>query len=283
MFDSPLRGMCIMFFGGGKMLKIGEFSILTKTTVKTLRYYEKEGILKPSYIDKETGYRYYKKEKLCELSKILELRSLGITVKNIKIILDGGDVTLFLNERASELKKTIESENCQLQRIIKILEESKMKKEQKVVMKTLPACTVYYGEKVIKDYSKIVEFVLKTGEEAKKLNPDLKCSPLDYCFITYLDGKPNGKDIKIRYSEAVLTKGKENENIKFMDLPAHKALCINHYGAYYKLGETYNIIMDFIEKHNYKIVDKPRECYIDGAWNKESEEDYLTEIQFLVE
>ena len=94
------------------MLKIGEFSILTKTTVKTLRYYEKEGILKPSYIDKETGYRYYKKEKLCELSKILELRSLGITVKNIKIILDGGDVTLFLNERASELKKTIESETA---------------------------------------------------------------------------------------------------------------------------------------------------------------------------
>ena len=39
----------------------------------------------------------------------------------------------------------------------------------------------------------------------------------------------------------------------------------------------------FIEKHNYKIVDTPRECYIDGAWNKESEEDYLTEIQFLVE
>ena len=77
-----------------------------------------------------------------------------------------------------------------------------------------------------------------------------------------------------------MTKRKENENIKFMDLPAHKALCINHYGAYYKLGETYNIIMDFIEKHNYKIVDKPRECYIDGAWNKESEEDYLTEIQF---
>ena len=41
------------------MYKIGEFSILAKTTIKTLRYYEKENLLKPVYIDLNTGYRYY--------------------------------------------------------------------------------------------------------------------------------------------------------------------------------------------------------------------------------
>lgn len=41
------------------MLRIGEFSKLSKTTVKTLRYYDKVGLLKPAFVDSFTGYRYY--------------------------------------------------------------------------------------------------------------------------------------------------------------------------------------------------------------------------------
>ena len=39
------------------MYKIGEFSILSKTTIKTLRFYEKERLFLPSLVD-ENGYRY---------------------------------------------------------------------------------------------------------------------------------------------------------------------------------------------------------------------------------
>lgn len=39
------------------MYKIGEFSILSKTTIKTLRFYEKEGLFLPSLVD-ENDYRY---------------------------------------------------------------------------------------------------------------------------------------------------------------------------------------------------------------------------------
>lgn len=41
------------------MYKIGDFSRLLKTTIKTLRYYEKEKLLIPAFIDPNTGYRYY--------------------------------------------------------------------------------------------------------------------------------------------------------------------------------------------------------------------------------
>lgn len=40
------------------MLKIGEFSKLAKMTVKTLRYYNEIGLLKPIFVD-DNGYRYY--------------------------------------------------------------------------------------------------------------------------------------------------------------------------------------------------------------------------------
>ena len=41
------------------MLSIGEFSKICKVTVKTLRYYDRIGLLKPVHVDDMTGYRYY--------------------------------------------------------------------------------------------------------------------------------------------------------------------------------------------------------------------------------
>ena len=60
------------------------------------------------------------------------------------------------------------------------------------------------------------------------------------------------------------------------------AVCIYHKGSYENLRDSYNIIVKYIETNGYKIVGNPRECYIDGCWNKENENDYLTEIQFPI-
>ena len=44
--DSPLRGYCMNNLGGDSMYKIGDFSKMSKVTIKALRYYEKEGSYK---------------------------------------------------------------------------------------------------------------------------------------------------------------------------------------------------------------------------------------------
>ncbi len=41
------------------MLSIGEFSKISHLTMKTLRYYDEIGLLKPAFIDPKNGYRYY--------------------------------------------------------------------------------------------------------------------------------------------------------------------------------------------------------------------------------
>ena len=40
-------------------VQIGDFSKLSQVSVKTLRYYDEIGLLKPIEIDRFTGYRYY--------------------------------------------------------------------------------------------------------------------------------------------------------------------------------------------------------------------------------
>lgn len=154
--------------------------------------------------------------------------------------------------------------------------------ENEIIFKELPSSIVYYKEGTIKDYSQLTDFILKSGEECLKLNPNIKCIEPDYCYVNYLDKEYKEKNIKIRYSQAVESKGIENENIKFMNIKSTNAVCTYHKGSYSNLRNSYNNIMKYIEDNNYEIIDYPRECYIDGCWNKEKEEDYLTEIQVPV-
>lgn len=66
------------------MYKIGEFSTLTGASVKTLRYYDEINLLKPSYVDKYTNYRYYTDEELNSFKKIEYLKKLSFTLEEIK-------------------------------------------------------------------------------------------------------------------------------------------------------------------------------------------------------
>ena len=73
------------------MFRIGLFSKIGKTTVKTLRYYEKEGLLLPESIDKETGYRYYTTSQLLKLHRIQSFRQMGLSISEIHDLVEGAE------------------------------------------------------------------------------------------------------------------------------------------------------------------------------------------------
>ncbi|MFR2534415.1 MAG: MerR family transcriptional regulator [Clostridia bacterium] len=265
------------------MYRIGEFSKLGKVTIKALRYYEKEKLLIPSFVDKETGYRFYETEQLILLNKIISLRQIGLSIDNIKQILNGADLKQVLSYRKEELETELITLEDQLSRIAYLLrKEEGESRMYEVTMKELPSYFVYYKEGVIPDYSHITEFVLTSGKECLEANPGLQCIEPDYCYMNYLDGEYKEKDIHIRYVQAVEKMGKETKDIHFMKLEPIQAVCIYHQGAYENLGEAYGYIMKWIEENGYEITQSPRERYIDGIWNKENVEDWLTEIQVPV-
>ena len=80
------------------MYRIGEFSYLCECTIKTLRHYDKIGILKPKETDNFTGYRYYSEEQLNTYHKIRLLQNAGFTLKEIKSILDNPKDSNILEE-----------------------------------------------------------------------------------------------------------------------------------------------------------------------------------------
>ncbi len=268
------------------MYRIGLFSKITKTTIKTLRYYDEVGLLKPAYIDNENGYRYYTTEQLINLHKIISLRQTGFTIDEIILITKGVNEENILNQRKNEIELQLLEMQDKLSRInhyIKIKENKENDKmSYQAIIKKTPECIVYSKRMVVSSYNDYFKVIPAIGEECKKVNPNLKCSIPEYCFIIYHDGEYKEKDIDIEFCEAVEEFGTETETIKFKKLPSVTVISILHKGAYNELGKAYAYAFKWIEENGYLMSENPRESYIDGIWNKEKEEDWLTEIQIPI-
>ena len=263
------------------MLKISEFSKLSHLTVKALRFYEKEGLLKPSSVDEWSGYRFYETSQLEIAAKIKSYRQLDLSIEEIKSVFSGADVKVILREKLKSLAKEKKMIESRLSIINSILEDKEMKYQ--VTEKVISEKIVYTVETVLKTYSDIMQWIPYVGEECLKLNPNMKCTDPQYEFCEYLDGEYKETDIRVRHNEALTTFGKENETIKFKTLPETKVLSIYHKGSYTNISEAYAFLMKYAEQNGYKANGLARECYIDGIWNKESEEDWLTEVQLPIE
>ena len=71
-------------------LTIGEFSKFCQVTVKTLKHYEKLGLLVPNEVDEWSHYRYYDVSQMRQLNGILRLKSMGFSLEEIHDLFDEG-------------------------------------------------------------------------------------------------------------------------------------------------------------------------------------------------
>ena len=75
----------------------------------------------------------------------------------------------------------------------------------------------------------------------------------------------------------------ESDILKFKVLPAiPKALCMKHIGRYDKFYESFVEAFQYMEQHGYKLAGQPRTSYVDGVWNQEDPDKWLSVIQIPV-
>ncbi|MDU6248675.1 MAG: helix-turn-helix domain-containing protein, partial [Paeniclostridium sordellii] len=68
----------------GKYLSIGQMARLNNISVQTLRHYEKVELLKPSYTNEDTGYRYYSLKDFSTIDLIKQCKAMGMSLEEIK-------------------------------------------------------------------------------------------------------------------------------------------------------------------------------------------------------
>lgn len=268
-------------------LKIGEFSQLMQVTVKTLRHYEQKGVLMPDEVDKWTGYRYYSIDQMQRLNAIRDLKEMGFSLDEIKELYENDSHTPNIRQLTEKIKET-ERQLRELLRRRDMLRnwrnsQKEIKTMEKFSIQTLPEIIVASHREVIPSYDTLGELcVNKIGPEMLRLG--CKCSSPGYCFTVEHNKEYSPTDIDIEYCEQVEEMGEDSSVVQFKRLPeVPMAVCMKHIGRYERFYQSYTELFEYIEKHGYTINGKPRCVYIDGAWNQEDPDKWVSIIQVPVQ
>ena len=70
------------------MFSIGEFARHGRISVRMLRHYDAIGVLVPAGVDPVSGYRFYQAGQLSRLNRIIALKDLGFSLRQVQQVLD---------------------------------------------------------------------------------------------------------------------------------------------------------------------------------------------------
>ena len=106
---------------GRRFYRTGQFARKVAVSVRTLRYYDKVGLLRPAQ-HTESGYRLYTDADLVRLQQILALKFLGFSLEEIKVCLRTGPQRL--QEVLAAQKAMMREKRAQIDTIIQAIEET---------------------------------------------------------------------------------------------------------------------------------------------------------------
>lgn len=142
------------------MLKIGDFSKLSRISIRMLRYYDQLGLLTPQSTDPFTGYRYYTAEQLIPAGRIHALREMGFGLAAIGEMLRCGSDPQALAGRMAAQRAALQAQADALERQILLLDTAmeQLRKDEtamnyNVSLKTLPERQVASVRMVLPHYS----------------------------------------------------------------------------------------------------------------------------------
>ena len=262
------------------LYKIGMFAAMNHITVKTLRFYEEQGLLMPALIHPETGYRYYTLSQMAVLHQITALKLAGFTLEEITHINSGADEKAVLLKKKSELLAKISDLTRQIAVVDGYLSKRKTGLSAPVLIKTIPKTTVAFMQIRLESYDRLFDRMPEMGALMEKAG--CECALPEYCFTNYLEPGYKDGDIPVEICESVVEAKKETGKLRFKTLPEIRAACVFHKGSYRTFSESYEAVLRYIEENGYEIAGEIRESYIDGIWNKDDESQWLSEIQVPV-
>lgn len=271
------------------MIRIGDFSKLSRVSIKTLRFYDEMGLLKPVEVDRFTGYRYYEFHQLSRLYRILALKDLGFSLEEIGHLLEGDLSTEqmrgMLKLRQAEIRQRVEEEAERLERVDiwlrQIEQEDCMSRYDVVIKKVEP----------IKVAS--VRGVVPTPPEQGPLWGELgtyltqqRVQPVGPCFTLYHDEDHKDRDWDVEVCEQISADLAASQRVKVYSLPGFETMaCVVHTGSFATIGEAYDAILKWMDENKYQIIGPCREVVLREPQPENSQNDpgTVVEIQFPVQ
>jgi DNA-binding transcriptional MerR regulator len=253
------------------LFKIGDFSRISRVSIRTLRYYDEISLLRPVQVDQATGYRYYSIEQLPEINRINMLKNIGLSLEDIQELLNDAPpvdyIRQLLQVKKSEIQERISLDKEKLRKVEiwlnRASSEGILPTDIHIQRKTVPALRVI-SKREIGTYDETTDRIL--SELRQQLD---RPGNIDSVKITgpvmgiFYDDEYKELDADI---EAAIPISGElsviEEGFEVKTLPKIEGIFTIYKGPVYHLNEIYAQIIDYAEQHNLKLLTPIRELYL---------------------
>ncbi|MCI1959781.1 MAG: MerR family transcriptional regulator [Clostridia bacterium] len=268
------------------MLKIGDFSKLSRVSIRMLRYYDEIGLLNPVTIDEFTGYRYYSEEQLPVVGRITALKDMGFGLASIHDILNCYDnheqLENYLNTKRYELINLQEETNHRLRLLDTAIEQLRKDDNMNynVTVKTLPQRYVASVRMVIPCYEQegIVWKVLCEETDNMNLVPTDPC----FCSATFYDGEYKESDVDVEAQKTVKGSYPDTEHVKFKTVPEVTFASATYKGSYDLINDVNVAVANWIAANGYEYNGPMFNIYHVSPAETQNPDEFVTEVCYPV-
>ncbi len=263
------------------LMPIGRFSKSCRLTIKALRHYDEIGLLKPQFVEPDTGYRYYAQHQAKKAILINMLRSLDIAIPTIEKLLVAEECefgVLLETEQQRMLKKL--SKQQQILQSIKRMSQKGELIPYEISLRTEPSYVVAQLsgasslDKLVEDGGKLIDQLLGKLVQAGR-------SFVDPVMCINRDPDKTGNVI-IDACIGVKKPYPSLNAVEIVDIQGGMVAWLSHKGSYDELGLAYNSLFAWSQERGYQQRDAMREIYKNDP-SEVKEEDLITEVILPIE
>ncbi|MEG2289291.1 MAG: MerR family transcriptional regulator [Clostridium sp.] len=263
------------------MYRIGEVSSITKISTRMIRYYDKENLLKPSFIG-ENGYRFYGDKDIEVIYKIKELRRYQFSYEEIKNIFMNNkenDEGIY-SDKLIELRSNIEN----FDNLIIELENRTKVNINNAIMSDYNVSLCYKKpffalcKKSIVNLYEIEDFI----DEIFSIINKNKVVNLGSYFLMFCNNEHLGENLcEIEYYQPT-SKSKDVKGFESKYVEEKLYISTIHYGAYDSVYGAYSELHKWANLNGYSIKGNFMEKYYVDSYLTLRCNDYITEVSVEV-
>lgn len=258
------------------MYRIGEFARIGQVSVKTLRFYDEIGLLRPAWTDPQTGYRYYLAAQVVDLNRILALKDLGLALDEVVRVSQGGFPADRLREllvsKRAEAERQMEDARTRVDRIDAVLsriDRDESPSRYAVATKFVGSRLVVSLREEIAGFDDLGGLFAEVESHTRRHRARSTRGALFHgCVGTKLD------------CEALAFVGgavPETDRLRVYELPAVEVASVVYAGPLEGAGEAYEALDAWVRASEHQLAGTCLELYLGGTtFGTES----VVEIQF---
>jgi DNA-binding transcriptional MerR regulator len=262
----------------GMELTIGEFSRASHLSVKTLRHYHQAGLLEPSSVDQNTGYRHYSQEQIPVAQVIRRLRDLEMPVAEVKSVLAAGDTQIRNSLIAAHLDR-LESRLARTADAVSSLRNLVDRPDTPLAVehRTLPPVPAIGIRAVVDREDVLLWWHGALGELHATVHAQAlqQTGPSGGLYASELFQHDRGEAMVFIPVEGAL---RPTGRVESLVVPGAELAIVTHRGSLADVDLTYGDLGAHVTRHELSVEGPLREYYLRGPHHTLNPDTWVTEV-----